>query len=136
MKETRDERDQLHWKLLVFFFLNSSHLCQGTSNTTCIKRNMFFILSWVWVLMGTQKFFFVPCLSQDEKHLSLFLYRAQNLPSPLFHLQTCIKLPNWYSKYIYHIQNLYWQLFSHYSYSVMFPLSLFLLFIILIILDE
>ena len=49
---------------------------------------------------GDSKIFFVPCLWQEEKHLSLFLYQAQNLPSSLLHLQTCIKLPNWYSKYI------------------------------------
>ena len=30
-------------------------------------------------LMGTQNFLFVPRTWQDEKHFSLFLYRAQNL---------------------------------------------------------
>ena len=29
--------------------------------------------------MGTQNFFFIPQSWQDEKHSSLFLYRAQNL---------------------------------------------------------
>ena len=32
-------------------------------------------------LVGNQNFFFVPRSWQDEKRLSLFLYRAQNLPS-------------------------------------------------------
>ena len=40
--------------------------------------------SQVRFLMGTQNFFFVPRSWQDNKHLSLFLYRAQNLPSLLF----------------------------------------------------
>ena len=40
--------------------------------------------SEVWFLMGTQNFFFVPSSWQDKKHLSLFLYRAQNLLSLLF----------------------------------------------------
>ena len=34
--------------------------------------------------MGTEHFFFVPRSWQDEKNLSLFLYRAQNLPCLLF----------------------------------------------------
>ena len=42
--------------------------------------------SEVQFLMGTQKFFFVSRSWQDEKHLSLFFYRDQNLPSLLFHL--------------------------------------------------
>ena len=33
-------------------------------------------------LMGTQNLFFVPHSWQDEKHLSLFLYRAKNLHLP------------------------------------------------------
>ena len=37
--------------------------------------------SAVWFLMRAQNFFFVPRSLLDEKHLSLFLYRAQNLPS-------------------------------------------------------
>ena len=37
-------------------------------------------------LMGTQISFFDPHSWQDEKHLSLFPYRAQNLPSFLFDL--------------------------------------------------
>ena len=40
--------------------------------------------SEVWFPMGTQNFFFVPRSQQNEKHLSLFLNRAQNLPSLLF----------------------------------------------------
>ena len=40
--------------------------------------------SEVRFLMGTQKFFFFPCSWQEEKHPSLFLYRAQNLPYLLF----------------------------------------------------
>ena len=40
---------------------------------------------------GIRIFSFVPRLWQDEKHLSLFLYRAQNLPSLLF-LSTNITL--------------------------------------------
>ena len=36
--------------------------------------------SEVRFLIGTQNFFFVPCLWQEKKHLSLFLYRAHNLP--------------------------------------------------------
>ena len=38
--------------------------------------------SWVFKV-----FFFDPRSWQDEKHLSLFLYRAQNLPSLLIYLQ-------------------------------------------------
>ena len=37
-------------------------------------------------LMGTQISFFDPSSWQDEKHFSLFLYRAQNLSSFLFDL--------------------------------------------------
>ena len=44
--------------------------------------------SAVRFLMRTQNFFFVPRSLLDEKHLSLFLYRAQNLPSLLFYIQT------------------------------------------------
>ena len=44
--------------------------------------------SAVWFLMRAQNFFFVPRSLLDEKHLSLFLYRAQNLPSLLFYIQT------------------------------------------------
>ena len=45
--------------------------------------------------MGTQNFFFVPRLRQDKKHLSIYLYRAQNLPSLLFYSQTLTRLhPN------------------------------------------
>ena len=36
---------------------------------------------------GLRNFFFVPRSWQDEKHLSIFLYRAQNFPSLLFHFQ-------------------------------------------------
>ena len=61
---------------------------------------MFFVLSRAWDkekilipndesnLMGTQNFFFVPVSWQDGKHLSLLLYRAQNLSSLLLYLQT------------------------------------------------
>ena len=42
--------------------------------------------SEVRLVKGIQNFFFVPRSKQDEKHLSLFLYRAQNLPSPLIYL--------------------------------------------------
>ena len=42
------------------------------------------------MLISTNKFLFVPCSWQDDKHLSLFLYRAQNLPSLLFNLQTLL----------------------------------------------
>ena len=38
-------------------------------------------------LIGTQNFFFVSRLWQDEKHLSPVLYQAQNLVSFLFYLQ-------------------------------------------------
>ena len=44
--------------------------------------------SAVRFLMRAQNFFFVPRSLLDEKHLSLFLYRAQSLPSLLFYLQT------------------------------------------------
>ena len=47
--------------------------------------------SEVRFLMGTQNFFFVPRSWQYEKHLSLFLYRAQSLPSLLF-LSTKLEL--------------------------------------------
>ena len=42
--------------------------------------------SEVRLVKGIQNFFFVPRSWQDEKHLPLFLYRAQNLPSPLIYL--------------------------------------------------
>ena len=41
-------------------------------------------------LMGTPNVFFVPRSWQDEKHLFLFPYRAQNLPSLIFYLQIMI----------------------------------------------
>ena len=44
--------------------------------------------SAVWFLMRAQNFFFVPRSLLDKKHLSLSLYRAQNLPSLVFYLQT------------------------------------------------
>ena len=43
------------------------------------------------MFFGTQNFFFVSYSLQDEKHLSLFLYQAQNLPSLLF-LSTVLSL--------------------------------------------
>ena len=49
--------------------------------------------SEVQFLMGIQNFFFVPCSWKDEKHLSLFLYQAQNLLSHLFnYLSFCNNL--------------------------------------------
>ena len=39
----------------------------------------------VMFLNRTREIFFVPCSRQDKKHLSLFLYRAQNLLSLLFY---------------------------------------------------
>ena len=36
---------------------------------------------------GLRNVFFVPRSWQDEKHLSLFLYRTQNFPSLLFYFQ-------------------------------------------------
>ena len=44
--------------------------------------------SEVQFLMGTQNVFFVPRLCQDEKYISLFLYKTQNWPSFLFYFQT------------------------------------------------
>ena len=41
----------------------------------------------VWGSIPYGIFFFIPRSWQDEKHPSLFLYRAQNLPSHLFYLQ-------------------------------------------------
>ena len=41
-------------------------------------------------LMGTPNVSFVPRSWQDEKHLFLFPYRAQNLPSLIFYLQIMI----------------------------------------------
>ena len=41
--------------------------------------------SEVRFFMGTQNVFFVPRSRQDEKHPSVFLYRAQNLPPLLFY---------------------------------------------------
>ena len=52
--------------------------------------------SKVWFLMGTPNFFCVPCSWQDKKHLSLFLYQAQNLPSLLFLSINVVFLTNVY----------------------------------------
>ena len=55
----------------------------------------FFVLSQAWEKkkkfwapwrIEPQFFFFVPRSWRDEKHLSIFLYRAQNLPSVLFYI--------------------------------------------------
>ena len=60
-----------------------------------------------WV---THNFFFVPCSWQDEKHLSFFLYWAQNLPSLLFfYLQTLHHRHCWSEQYagcvLYELRN-------------------------------
>ena len=65
------------WALLTVEFLwfsdrASEHGIRGTE---------------VRFLMGTQNFFFVSRLWQDEKHLSPVLYQAQILLSLLFYLQ-------------------------------------------------
>ena len=41
--------------------------------------------------MGTQNILFVPC-PDKKKHLSLFLYQAQNLPSLLFLLGISLQI--------------------------------------------
>ena len=42
---------------------------------------------WGSIPCGDSEFFLCPKLVTRRKHLSLFLYRAQNLPSLLFYLQ-------------------------------------------------
>ena len=44
--------------------------------------------SEVRFLMGTQNLFFVLCWWEDKRHISLFLYQAQNLPSLLIYLSS------------------------------------------------
>ena len=52
-------------------------------------------------LWGLRIFFFVPCLWQDEKHLSLFLYWAQNLTSLLFYMQNYFLLCIFHRKWMF-----------------------------------
>ena len=66
---------------IMNFVIDLGHwrICSGRASECGNRR------SDVRFLIGTQNFFFVPRSWQDEKHLSLFLYRAQNLPSLLFY---------------------------------------------------
>ena len=55
------------------------------------KRGKVFCLSRVWnkeKIIWRLRIFLYPMLMIDEKHLSLFLYQAQNLQFLLFNLQT------------------------------------------------
>ena len=62
----------------------------------------FFVLSQAWEKekknfepheeSNLNFFFFVPRSWRDEKHFSIFLYRAQNLPSVLFYISPCFFL--------------------------------------------
>ena len=66
---------------IMNFVIDLGHwrICSGRASECGNRR------SDVRFLIGTQNFIFVPRSWQDEKHLSLFLYRAQNLPSLLFY---------------------------------------------------
>ena len=57
--------------------------------TSVGKRKKKFWAPW---RIEPQFFFFVPRSWRDEKHLSIFLYRAQNLPSVLFYISPCFFL--------------------------------------------
>ena len=76
--------------------------------------------SEVQFLMGTQNFFFVQRLWQDEKHLSLFLHWAQNLPSLLFFLQA-----EWYLPFDWFFLMIYWKQMHRWSHNreIFFSLS-------------
>ena len=76
------------------FVIDLAH--RGVSVARCRASEHRIRRSEVRFLMGTQNFFFfffsfVPHLCQDEKHLPLFPYQAQNLSSLLF-LSTNITL--------------------------------------------
>ena len=74
-------------------------------------------LSWNWSMesegprfnssWGLRIFFFVQRLWQDEKHLSLFLHWAQNLPSLLFFLKA-----EWYLPFDWFFLMIYWKQIS------------------------
>ena len=68
--------------------------------------------SEVQFLMGTQNFFFVQRLWQDEKHLSLFLHWAQNLPCLLFFLQA-----EWYLPFDWFLLMIYWKQMHRWSHN-------------------
>ena len=68
------------WDKSPFTELKTYHLCGSVvGHRSAESEGLRFHSSW-----GLRIFFFVPRSQQNEKHLSLFLNRAQNLPSLLF----------------------------------------------------
>ena len=68
--------------------------------------------SEVQFLMRTQNFFFVQRSWQDEKHISLFLHGAQNLPSLLFFLQA-----EWYLPFDWFLPMIHWKQMHRWSHN-------------------
>ena len=73
-------QDVCHMNFVIDLVTTESLWLSGRAMDCGIRR------SEVWFLMGTQNFFFAPYSWQEEKHLSPFLFWAQNLPSLLFYL--------------------------------------------------
>ena len=76
----------------IFFVSNRPRSPEGLCGSVVEHRSaesegLRFDSSW-----GLRIFFFLPRSWQDEKHLSLFLYRARYLPSLLLYLQTWLVL--------------------------------------------
>ena len=86
--------------------------CMLWCSTTELELERRIWRSEVQFLMGTQNFFFVTRLWQDQKHLSLFLHWAQNLPSLLFFLQA-----EWYLPFDWFLLMIYWKQMHKWSHN-------------------
>ena len=86
---------------VLFFLITVLLRMYCCCRNTILLRKMFFVLSRAW---------------QDEKHLSLFLYRAQNLPSLSFLSKILlvtlkserVKTPTWEGLPTFEKQTFYW----------------------------
>ena len=94
--------------------------CMLWCSTTELELERRIWRSEVQFLMGTQNFFFVQGSWQDQKHLSLFLYGAQNLPCLLFFLQA-----EWYLPFDWFFLMIYWKQMHRWSHNreIFFSLS-------------
>ena len=95
----------------IVLLILSSQRFKNSVGRKCakIEKDVFRLVNseiFLFVPRSPQSFFFVPRSWHDKKHLSLFLCRAQNLPSVLFSLQITVlkcrksvrELLNFYSR--------------------------------------
>ena len=78
MGQRKDSESPQRMTFIMSLFIIESQWLSGRASESGIHR------SEVRFLMGTQNFFLCPMFMTRQKHLPLFLYWAQNLPSLLF----------------------------------------------------